>query len=101
MLRITIEEKECLTKFRLEGKLKGEWVRELERCWIFARNADAGRRFSLDLSNVNFVDESGKVLLSQIASQGATLEASGPMMGALVKEIAGRVPVQSCEAHVG
>ena len=32
MLRITVQENGQLTRFRLEGKLKGDWVRELERC---------------------------------------------------------------------
>lgn len=27
-----------MTRFRLEGKLKGDWVRELERCWSTARS---------------------------------------------------------------
>jgi hypothetical protein len=39
-LRITVEENGSLTEFQLEGKLKGEWVRELERCSIYAGNAD-------------------------------------------------------------
>jgi anti-anti-sigma regulatory factor len=98
MLRITIEEKDNLTKFRLEGKLRGDWVREMERCWIYARNAGSGRQFSIDLSNVNFVDESGKALLTRMVAQGTRLQASGPMMTSLVEEIA-RSMAQECAAH--
>ena len=38
MLRITVEEQDNATSLRLEGKLTGDWVGELERCWISNRN---------------------------------------------------------------
>jgi ABC-type transporter Mla MlaB component len=98
MLRITVEEEDNLTKFRLEGKLRGEWVRELERCWIYARNAGPDRQFSIDLCNVNFVDESGKTLLTRMVEQGTRLQANGPMMTSLVQEI-DRSMAQECCAQ--
>jgi ABC-type transporter Mla MlaB component len=87
MLRITVEEKNSLTTFRLEGKLKSEWVGELERCWIYARNTRLGSHFSIDLSSVDFVDEKGKSLLVRMVSEGVELHASNPMMASFVKEI--------------
>ena len=88
MLRITTEENGRLTRFRLEGKLKGDWVRELERCWNTARNAHTEIQFSIELSKVDFVDEIGRVLLSRMASQGARLEAHNNLITAsLVEEI--------------
>lgn len=88
MLRITTEKNDGRTRFRLEGKLKGEWVGELERCWIYTRNARPEMEFSIDLSNVDFVDESGNALLTHMASQGARLEArSNLMMSSLVQDI--------------
>jgi hypothetical protein len=88
MLRITTEENGRLTRFRLEGQLKGDWVRELERCWSMAKNAHTEIQFFVELSNVNFVYEIGRALLSRLPSQGATLEARNNMMTAsLVEEI--------------
>jgi anti-anti-sigma regulatory factor len=87
MLRITVEERNHRTTFRLEGKLKGEWVGELERCWIYTRNTSPGGQLSIDLSNVDFMDESGKTLLACMVSQGARLHTRNPMMASLVKEI--------------
>ena len=77
-----------MTRLRLEGKLKGDWVRELERCWSTARNAHPEIQFFVELSNVTFVDEIGRALLSRMASLGARLEARNNMMVAsLVEEI--------------
>ena len=49
-----------MTRFRLEGKLKGDWVRKLERCWSTARNGHTEIQFFVELSNVDFVDEIGR-----------------------------------------
>jgi anti-anti-sigma regulatory factor len=92
MLRITVEEQEDLTTLRLEGKLKGDWVPELERCWMRTRSADPNRHLMVDLTAVSFVDESGKLLLKNLASRDAELLAHGnPFMSSLVNRIAGRV----------
>ncbi len=87
MLRITVEEKADFTRFRLEGKLTGDWVKELERCWICAKNTQPGPRFRIDLSSVSFVDEKGKALLDSMVSEGAELLADNPMMRSLVRSI--------------
>ena len=34
MLRITADDKPRVLSFRLEGRLEGPWVRELEKCWL-------------------------------------------------------------------
>jgi hypothetical protein len=88
MLRISTEENGQLTRFRLEGKLKGDWVRELERCWVAARNSHLETLLVVELSNVDHVDESGRDLLSRMVFQGARLEAHNNLMSAsLVDEI--------------
>jgi len=88
MLRITIEANGGLTRFRLEGKLKGDWVRELERCWIQARNEHPEMEFLVELSHVDHVDQSGRDLLSRMGSQRAMLEAHDNLIGtSLVDEI--------------
>jgi hypothetical protein len=88
MLRITIEERGELTRFRLEGKLKNNWVRELVHCWTSSLNTGPERHLAVELSNVNFIDEKGRVLLSCMFSQGARLEAHGNLVtSALIEEI--------------
>jgi ABC-type transporter Mla MlaB component len=97
MLRITVEEKPDRIRFRLEGKLMGSWVEELERCWISIRNFGPVNRFFVDLSSVSFVDDKGKALLTRMVSQGAKLRAKGLLMTALAKKIVGRSSVQTDE----
>ncbi len=88
MLRITTEETDGWTMFRLEGKLKGDWVRELEHCWTSALVGGLERQCSIELSNVDFIDEGGRALLSRMVSQGARLEAqSNLIMSSLIEEI--------------
>jgi anti-anti-sigma regulatory factor len=87
MLRITVEKNDGVIIFRLEGKLKGEWVAELERCWIYARNTSPTRQLCIDLSSVDFVDESGRALLVRMVSEGANFCATNPMMASFVNEI--------------
>jgi ABC-type transporter Mla MlaB component len=91
MLRITVEEQDNATSLRLEGKLTGDWVGELERCWISNRNHSTESQFSVDLGSVSFVDENGKALLRRMVSQGAKLRARGPLMTSLAKEIASQL----------
>src|SRR5271165_2246418 len=87
MLRINVEEKTDFTTFRLEGKLTGDWVTELERCWMRAKHTEPGTRFKVDLNDVSFADEKGKALLESMVSEGAELLANGPMMTSLAQSI--------------
>jgi hypothetical protein len=98
MLRITTEKNGRLTRFRLEGKLKGDWVRELERCWIQARNEHPEIQFLVELSHVDYVDQSGRDLLHRMVSQRAMLEAHNNLMSAsLVDEIMQRPTLNTKE----
>ena len=94
MLRITVEEEADFTRFRLEGKLIGDWVKELERCWICVRTTEPGMRFRIDLSSVSFVDEKGKTLLESMVSEGAELAADNPMMRSLARSIMEHVKIE-------
>ena len=88
ILRITVQESGQITRFRLEGKLKGDWVRELERCWIQARNEHPQTHFLVELSHVDYVDDGGRQLLSRMVSEREMLEAHNNLISAsLVEEI--------------
>jgi len=85
MLRITIEDSAEASTFKLEGKLTGPWVRELERSWDAV---PAGRAIVVDLTDVTFIDCAGKSLLSAMHQAGAKLVACSPMNRSIVEEIA-------------
>ncbi len=88
MLRITLADSASATTFKLEGKLSGAWVGELERCWRSSSSSLGGRALRVDLKGVSFVDEEGRKLLSEMHRKGAQLIAAGPMLRQVVEEIA-------------
>ena len=87
MLRITTHEKPESLTFQLEGSLAGPWVQELETCWRQTLAGRAAAPVRVDLSEVTFVDLSGKQLLATMHGQGAELIASGCLTKAIVAEI--------------
>lgn len=91
MLRITTWEDPTAITLVLEGKCRGPWVDELERCWRKAVASASGKVLRVDLENVGFVDERGKKLLAEMYDAGVKLSAAaGVMMTSLVEEIIAR-----------
>ena len=91
MFRTTIHSDPKTLTFRLEGRLTGPWVRELEDCWQSTRT-DSGTPVRFDLSGLTFIDATGKAFLAARHAQGAELVASGCLMKAVVAEIVGSPP---------
>ena len=87
MLKITTLMNAKSTVLRLEGRLAGLWVQELERCWDSTVGTTTDHPLSLDLSAVTYVDSDGKDLLKKIHQQGAKLVASGCLTRCIVNEI--------------
>ena len=89
MLRITSLESPTAITLVLEGKCRGPWVDELERCWRKAVGSASGKVLKVDLEKVGFVDKRGKKLLAEMYDAGVKLSAAtGLMMTSLVEEIA-------------
>ena len=85
MVRITSKEHDHRVILRLEGSLRGPWVAELERVWQV--NQRLGKDVCVDLEDVQYVDGSGKALLTRMFQNGTALSASGVLMKAVVQEI--------------
>jgi len=80
MLKISVNQNADLVTVKLEGKLAGPWVPELERVWCSLLVALNSTEISLDLRDLNFVDKEGRTLLRQIhAKSGATFVADTPL----------------------
>jgi hypothetical protein len=84
MLRVSIDRDGSLITFKLEGKVAGEWVDELERAWLAA---DRSMLIKVDLTGVTFVDEEGKKLLGRMVAQGSSLYATDCMNRSIVEQI--------------
>ena len=95
MLRITVHEAPDHVGLKLEGRLAGAWVAELEDSWRAAAPVLGGRPVRVDLTAVEGVDAAGKYLLALMHEAGARFIAPGCVMSHLVKEITGNWPVRS------
>lgn len=86
MLRVTVNKKDSVETWELEGKLSGEWVAELERCWK-ARTPQAGVAVQVHLKAVSYIDGAGKQLLSEMHDDGVEIKGCGCMARAVVEDI--------------
>ena len=72
---------------RVEGKLSGPWVEELENAWRKARAEAPAEHIIADLSGVTFVDSEGRSLLERMLQQGAELRADRLLPRFVINEI--------------
>ena len=89
MLRITIHEAPRTLTFRLEGRLAGPWVRELDECWRVALAGQPKPVLRVDLTEVTSIDATGRACLAALHRQGAEFVAADCLMKAVVAEITG------------
>ncbi len=85
MLRITLQEGREST-LKLEGKVQGPWVLELQRSWQELRERGKNKGALIDMWSVSFIDSGGKDLLLQMEREGARLV----NLPAIIKYILGR-----------
>ena len=86
MLKVTIKQVDSGETWELEGKLAGDWVRELERCWK-DRPSSAGVSLQVHLKAVSYIDPAGKQLLTEMYGRGVEIRGCGCMTKAVVEEI--------------
>jgi anti-anti-sigma regulatory factor len=90
MLKITLHDSADELRMKLEGKLAGLWVGELQQCWRTAASTTQGRNTVVDLRDVDFVDTDGQSVLAEMRRQGVRLVAVTPLIQALIEEISGQ-----------
>jgi anti-anti-sigma regulatory factor len=87
MLRITSHAGAGAFALKLEGWLTGAWVDEVDRCWRAAASRARHGRICVDLSEVFFVDDAGRELLTRMYRAGVDFVATGCVMPEIVREI--------------
>jgi len=90
MLRITANDNPRVLTFRLEGRLEGPWVRELEQCWRDGLDHPSRPSVCVDLTDVTYIDAAGKARLAEMFEQGARFIADDCATKAVVEEIVGK-----------
>lgn len=86
MLKITMSKQNPGGTFILSGRLVGPWVQELQQCWTRAEFDDP-THCQVDLREVTFIDEAGRMLLSQMNRKGVRILATGCMTKAIVQDL--------------
>jgi hypothetical protein len=93
MLKITLHDSAGEFKLKLEGRLSGPWVKELEQVWRTASSTTAGRRTVIDLGEVDFVDPAGEALLARLHGEGLEIAAETPFIRSVVDRVC---PLRGC-----
>ena len=102
MLKISVKDEQAPKQLLLEveGRLAGPWVEELERSWEAERKRADYEELIVRLSNVTFIDETGRELLGKIFHAGARLEGNGCMVRAIIARITGAgFSIHDCEGE--
>ena len=86
MLKITFKDTPGVTKVKLEGKLSGPWVEELERSWT-EHSPQASKNVIIDLTDVTYIDPEGKRLLARMVDRGVHFEGTHLMTKYVIDEI--------------
>jgi len=86
MLTITIQPTSDGTTFKLDGKVVGPWVQNLERLWRHAREKSLHRAVRVDLTSVLIVDLDGKRVLKGMHEGGAELMAKGSLIKSVIED---------------
>jgi outer membrane protein len=90
MLRITTQDSPEALTFLVEGKLVGQWARELEQCWKQTASLRGHRALIIDLSETLFIDDEGRRVLAALFREGAFFRTACPMTESIVSEITRR-----------
>jgi ABC-type transporter Mla MlaB component len=86
MFKVTVRQADDTETWDLEGKLSGEWVTELERCWR-QRLTPLNIPLEIRLKAISYIDSAGKKLLAQMHRAGVEIVGCGCMTRAVVAEI--------------
>jgi hypothetical protein len=69
MLKVTIRQADSAETWELEGKLSGDWVKELERCWK-DRSSAAGVPLQVHLKTGRYIYAAGRQLREEMHGGG-------------------------------
>jgi hypothetical protein len=80
VLRITIDDEANPVRLKLEGRIVGPWVAELDRTWHSLSPSLRERKLCVDLCGVSYIDHEGRRILADIYRQTqAQFETDTPM----------------------
>jgi anti-anti-sigma regulatory factor len=87
MMKIEVQETGESVVLRVEGRLAGAFVPELENCWRQAQSTQPNRSISVDLKNVTCVDRAGRYLLQLMHRNGVPFLRAGLALQDILEQI--------------
>lgn len=84
MLRITVLQQGATSTLKLEGKLAGPWVSELEHAWRALASKE--RNVIVDVTATSVTDAPGAALLAKMREEKAELVGQVPPVAHLLQE---------------
>jgi anti-anti-sigma regulatory factor len=81
-------------RLRVQGRLCGLWVDEVEKTWLRLASGPGRPGVVADLSEVTSIDSQGRALLERMLRQGAELEARELLPRFIIDEIKSRLAVR-------
>jgi anti-anti-sigma regulatory factor len=87
MLRITLVPESMPPTLKLEGKLSGPWVSELEHSWSEVSKHEQEHSIAVDLTDVTFISSEGKQLLKSMLRHGTELQSHSLMTQFILSQI--------------
>jgi hypothetical protein len=87
MMKIEIQETGESVVLRVEGRLAGAFVPELENCWRTAQSTQPKRSISVDLKSVTCVDRAGRYLLQLMHLSGVPFLRPGLAVQDILEQI--------------
>jgi hypothetical protein len=87
MLRITTQTSPEAVTFLVEGKLVGEWAKELAQTWEQSASQRGQRAPIIDLTETQFIDSEGRRVLAKLFREGAFFRTACPMIESIISEV--------------
>lgn len=87
MMKIEIQEAGETVVMKVEGRLAGAFVSELETCWRTAQSAEPQGQISVDLKGVTCVDRGGRYLLQLMHRNGVRFVRAGLALQDILEQI--------------
>jgi hypothetical protein len=90
MMKIQVEEHDGRLILMVEGRLAGDFVPELQRCWETARAEQPRQKILVDLKSVTCVDRAGRYLLQMMYGKGVGFLRAGLAVQDILEQIMGQ-----------
>ncbi len=97
MLKITITNTPEEQRWILQGQLAGPFVSEVLSSWTNERDKRMGRRCTVDLDGVTFIDCDGEKALAEMMKEGARPVASGVYTKQLLEDLSRETRGRLCK----